>query len=171
MLQSAKVAGIATDPATGGYWVATNRGNVFSFNAPWYRSEAGKKLPAPVAAIAADGAGYLLVTRAGHVYAFHTKSHGSVTRKLPSAVTGLAVDPVTGGYWITTSTGHVYNFNAPWYGSEAGKKLPAPVVAIVADGPGYLLVTAAGHVYAFHTTGYGSVTGKPSAAVIGGVAG
>jgi hypothetical protein len=105
------------------------------------------------------------------VYAFHTKSHGSATRKLPSAVTGLAVDPVTGGYWITTSTGHVYNFNAPWYGSEARKKLPAPVVAIVADGPGYLLVTAAGHVYAFHTTGYGSVTGKPSAAVIGGVAG
>src|SRR5258708_12297194 len=85
MLQSAKVAGIATDPATGGYWVATNRGNVFSFNAPWYGSEAGKKLPAPVAAIAADGAGYLLVTRAGHVYAFPPKSHASVPPQLPSA--------------------------------------------------------------------------------------
>lgn len=101
-----------------------------------------------MAAIAADGSGYILVTSAGHVYAFRTPFHGSVTRKPPSAVTGLAADPVTGGYWITTSSGRVCNFDAP-YGSAAGKTLRALVVAIAADGKGYILITSAGHVYSF----------------------
>jgi hypothetical protein len=30
--------------------------------------------------------------------------------------------------------GSVYNFNTPFCGSEAGKKLPAPVVGITAAG-------------------------------------
>jgi hypothetical protein len=31
-------AGIAADPATGGYWILKSNGGVDAFNAPWYRS-------------------------------------------------------------------------------------------------------------------------------------
>jgi Putative Ig domain len=54
-------------PATGGYWLTTSAGNVWGFNAPWYGSEAGKTLPAPVVGVTADHRGYLLTTKAGNV--------------------------------------------------------------------------------------------------------
>jgi len=30
------VVGVAEDPATGGYWIASSDGGVFAFNAPFY---------------------------------------------------------------------------------------------------------------------------------------
>jgi len=38
------------------------------------------------------------------------------------------------GYLLAGKDGRVYNFNTPFYGSEAGKKLPAPVIGIAAAG-------------------------------------
>lgn len=49
------MVGIAVNPATGGYYLATSAGNAYPFNTPFYGSEAGKKLPAPVAGITAAG--------------------------------------------------------------------------------------------------------------------
>lgn len=164
----APVVGIATDQATGGYWLTSSAGNVYGFNAAFLGSKKGDRLPAPVVGVAADGSGYLLVTRAGNVYNFGTPFYGSLAgKKLPVPVVGIAADPATGGYWLATSAGHVYAFHAPSYGSLTGKTLPAPVVAVAADGLGYLLITRAGHVYSFHTASYGSVTPKPPAPIAG----
>ena len=59
-------------------------------NTPFYGSESGRKLPSPVAGIATDGAGYLLVTKAGNVYPFHTPFYGSKAgHKLPAPVVGI----------------------------------------------------------------------------------
>ena len=50
----------------------------------------GRKLPSPVAGITADGAGYLLVTKAGNVYPFNTPFYGSKAgHKLPTPVVGI----------------------------------------------------------------------------------
>jgi hypothetical protein len=35
-------AGIAADPATGGYWILKSNGGVNEFNAPWYGSLSNK---------------------------------------------------------------------------------------------------------------------------------
>ena len=84
------MVGVAVNPATGGYWLATSAGNVYSFNAPFYGSEAGRSLPGPITGIAADGAGYLLAGRDGSVYNFNTAFYGSKAgQKLPAPVAGI----------------------------------------------------------------------------------
>jgi len=54
--------GIATDPATGGYWILTSNGGIANFDAPWYGSPkaAGQSGPG-VAGIAATPNGSYLV--------------------------------------------------------------------------------------------------------------
>jgi hypothetical protein len=141
--------------------------NVFSFHAPRYASAAtaGK-----IVGIAADGPGYLLATSNGKVTSVNAPSFGSVSGAIRAPVVGIATDQATGGYWLATSAGHIYSFHAPSYGSLTGKTLPAPVVAVAADGLGYLLITRAGHVYSFHMVSYGSVAGKKPPAPIAGIA-
>ena len=56
----------------------------------FYGSKAGRKLQSPVVGITADGAGYLLVTKAGNVYPFHTAFYGSKAgHSLPAPVVGI----------------------------------------------------------------------------------
>jgi hypothetical protein len=43
---------MALDPSTGGYWEVAADGGVFTFNAPFYGSEGGVALQAPVVGIA-----------------------------------------------------------------------------------------------------------------------
>jgi len=65
-------------------------GLVYSFNAPFYGSEAGKSLPGPITGIVADGTCYLLVGRDGSVYNFNTPFYGSEAgKKPPSPVIGI----------------------------------------------------------------------------------
>jgi hypothetical protein len=40
-----RAAGLAADPATGGYWILKSDGGVDAFSAPWYGSMRGQ-LPA-----------------------------------------------------------------------------------------------------------------------------
>ncbi len=65
-------AGLAADPATGGYRILTSTGGVDGFSAPAYGSVTGR-IPAgaTVTGIAAGpGGGYLLLTSDGSVFAF-----------------------------------------------------------------------------------------------------
>ena len=68
--------GIATDPATGGYWLLTSNGGVFNFNAPWYGSPkaAGTAGGVAVTGIAAgpNGKGYVISRANGGVFTFDT---------------------------------------------------------------------------------------------------
>ena len=158
------------DPSTGGYWVATSRGNVYRFHAPFYGSTARQRLPAPVVGIAATATGYLLVTAQGNVFDFNTAFDGSTARRsLPAPVVGIAAVP-GGGYDLVTAKGNVYNFGAPFHGSMANKPLPAPVVGIAATASGYLLVTARGNVFNFNTTFDGSTARRSLPAPVVGIA-
>ena len=134
------------------------------------RFQGRAQAPVPVVGIATDGAGYLLVTKAGNVYTFNTPFYGSKAgHKLPAPIVGITADPATGGYWLATSAGNVYQFNAPFYGSEAGKSLPGPITGIVADGGGYLLAGTDGSVYNFNTPFYGSKAGQKLPAPAAGI--
>jgi hypothetical protein len=148
-----------------GYWIATNGANVYQFNAPAYHTSAASG----TAGIAADGPGFQLVTNKGTVTSYNAPNYGSFTGTLKSPVTGIAVNPATGGYYLATSAGNAYPFNTPFYGSEAGHKLPSPVVGVATDGAGYLMVTKAGNVYTFNTPFYGSKAGHKLPAPIVGV--
>ena len=56
-------------------------------------TKSGDKLPSPVVGITADGAGYLLVTKAGNVYPFNTAFYGSKAgQKLPAPVIGITAE-------------------------------------------------------------------------------
>lgn len=63
---------IIADPKGRGYWVAAANGGVFSYGVPFYGSQYGKPLAAPItsAAAAPDGAGYWLLGGDGGVFAF-----------------------------------------------------------------------------------------------------
>jgi peptidoglycan/xylan/chitin deacetylase (PgdA/CDA1 family) len=71
--------GLASDPATGGYWILKSTGDVDSFHAPRHGSLAGKT-PAGatvVAITAGKPGGYLILTSDGGVHAYGTPWFGS----------------------------------------------------------------------------------------------
>ena len=72
---------MATDPATGGYWLVAADGGVFSYDAPYYGSMGGTPLNQPIVGMAAapDGNGYWLVARDGGIFSFGPSAtfHGS----------------------------------------------------------------------------------------------
>ncbi len=112
---------------------------MLNFGAPWFGSEGGKPLPAPVVGIAAEpnGEGYLLVTSQGNVYTFgQAPSYGSPAASvvhLSSPVTGIATQQPTSalqqptGYYVVCANGDVYNYGVFLPGSPNGLPLPAPI--------------------------------------------
>jgi hypothetical protein len=63
---------MATDPATGGYWLVASDGGVFSFGAPFYGSTGNIKLNKPIVGMTAtdDGHGYWFVASDGGVFSY-----------------------------------------------------------------------------------------------------
>jgi Neprosin len=152
-----QIVGVATDPATGGYWMTDDQGDVYPVNAPSYGDLNGTQTPAPIVGITAFKSGYLLVTASGAVYGFHAPSYGGVTTSSP--IVGIAA--FKSGYLLAAANGSVYPVHTRGYGSAVGKKLASPITGIAADGQGYLLVSERGDVYAFHTANLGSLRGTP----------
>jgi hypothetical protein len=151
-----QIVAVATDPATGGYWMTDDQGDVYAVNAPSYGGLNGTQTAAPVVGITAFQSGYLLVTANGNVYAFNATSDGDLgSRRISSPVVGIAA--FRSGYVLATANGRVYSFNAPRYGGL--RSVRSPVTGIALDGHGYLLVDAAGDVYPFHTSFHGSLRG------------
>ncbi len=137
--------GLATDPATGGYWILKSDGGVAGFHAPW-RGSVAYKLPAgvsPTAIASGRPGGYLILTSDGRVHNFGTPWYGSDAGRLPAGVTavGLAGDQATGGYWILESDGKVDRFHAPGHGSlRHNVRAGSAVMDIAAGRPGGYLV-------------------------------
>jgi peptidoglycan/xylan/chitin deacetylase (PgdA/CDA1 family) len=71
---------IASDPATGGYWIVNSDGSVAAFHAPLHGSLAGQVPPGYcVTAIAAGRpGGYIVLTSNGGVHTFGTPFYGSI---------------------------------------------------------------------------------------------
>jgi subtilase family serine protease len=161
-------------PAAGGYRLVTSKGNVYTFDAPFYGSEGADSLPAPIVGVCSDQltGGYVLVSSKGNVYTFDSTFHGSEgSTTLPAPIVGIACNSTTGGYVLVSSRGNVYTFDSTFYGSEGGKTLPAPIVGITYAplSGGYILVSSKGNVYTFNTTSYGSEAGKALPAPIVGI--
>jgi hypothetical protein len=71
---------MASDPATGGYWLVASDGGVFAFNAPYYGSTGSLHLNQPIVGMThAEGQGYWLVAKDGGVFSFGPGAifHGS----------------------------------------------------------------------------------------------
>ncbi len=159
---AAPIVGIASDPATGGYWLLGGDGGVFSFDAPFYGSTGDIRLAAPAVGMASsrDGRGYWFVANDGGVFAYGDAGFaGSMGgRHLDRPVVGMTADPRTGGYWLDASDGGIFAFDAPFEGSTGGVRLVQPCVSMAAGpgGGGYWLVTADGGVFAFHVPFDGS---------------
>ena len=132
---SSPVVGMAQTADGGGYWLVSDDGGVFSFNAPFFGSLTGWPLPLPVAAMAAtvDGGGYWIVTEDGAVYPFGSaKAHGNMSasgckRRSPTSCPRLT-GPATGSWPKTAacSRSAVRSSTARW----ARTRLNAPVVSM-----------------------------------------
>jgi hypothetical protein len=61
---NAPIVGLVPTPTGAGYWLVGADGGVFSFNAPYRGSLAGR-LNRPIVGMVAYGAGYIMTTTAG----------------------------------------------------------------------------------------------------------
>jgi len=115
----APVVGMAVDPATGGYWLVTNDGQVFGFDTPVYGSP--PVLDAPVIGIeaTADGGGYWEVATDGGVFAYgDARFRGSPAGAVLNApIAGLSPGLMIGGYWLVAGDGGVFTYGTPFFGA------------------------------------------------------
>ncbi len=170
--------GIATDPSTGGFWVVSSDGGVFSLDgAHFYGSAVPFHPAAPVVAMVATptGHGYWLVGADGGVFSFgDARFYGSLAgHHLAGPVVGMATSPDGRGYWLAAADGGVFAFgDARFHGSAGGLALRAPVVGIAADRAtgGYWLAAADGGVFTYHAVFHGSAGALALSAPVTGVA-
>jgi hypothetical protein len=173
---SSPVVGMAQTADGGGYWMVSEDGGVFSFNAPFFGSLTGWPLPLPVAAMAAtvDGGGYWIVTEDGAVYPFGSaQAHGNMFGvRLQAPITDIVPTRDGGGYWLVAEDGGVFSFgSAQFYGSMGATRLNAPIVSMAptAGGGGYWLIAKDGGVFSFGNAVFRGSTGamRLNAPVIG----
>ena len=174
-------AGMAVDPATGGYRLTATDGGVFSLaGAGFFGSLPGIGVTPvrPVVGIAPtpSGRGYWEVASDGGVFTFGDAGYfGSMGgTPLASPVVGITPTADGGGYWEVASDGGVFSFgDAAFHGSLGGTPLARPVVGIGAtrDGGGYWLVAADGGVFSFGDAAFeGSMGGSPLVSPVVGMA-
>ena len=166
-------------PSYPGYELVASDGGIFNYGgAPFYGSEGGQHLNAPIVGMASalfGDYGYYLVASDGGVFTFGPVpfygSHGG--QPLNKPIVGMAMDPATGGYWLVASDGGIFNYNAPYFGSTGGRVLNKPIVGMAStpDGGGYWLVASDGGIFNFGDAAYlGSHGGSPLNAPIVGMA-
>ncbi len=169
----------ATVPATtppvgsgsaGGYWMASDDGQVFGFGPGATLADDGPTLPAGVLYVDLEprpqGDGYWLldstgtVTNRGRAGLLSTRPN----LMLGESATSLSATPSGLGYWIFTTRGRVLRFgDAPPLGDLGNVVLNGPVLDSVAtpSGLGYYMVGSDGGVFAFGDASfYGSTGGQ-----------
>jgi len=169
-VSGAPIVDVATDAATGGYWLVASNGAVFNVDAPALGSAGTLPLTSPVVGMTAtpDDGGYWLTAADGGVFAYgDARFAGSMgAAHLTRPVVGMAATPNGTGYWLVAGDGGIFSFGAPYEGSTGVLVLDRAVVAmaVTPDGGGYWLVGADGGVYALGDALYqGSVSVLPLA--------
>lgn len=170
-LPATGIIGMASSATSGGYWLASAHGAVFSQGkAQFHGSVTGlpvaEQPTAPVVGIVANpgGGGYWLVTSAGDVYSFGKSAfHGSTGAiVLHKPIVGMATTPHGNGYWLVAADGGVFAFgSAKFYGSMGATPLNKPIVGMAStpNGQGYWLVAADGGIFSFGDAAFHGSTG------------
>ena len=159
-----------------GYVEVASDGGVFNYGSPFYGSQGGKALNAPIVGIAGDPAtgGYWEVAADGGVFSFNAPYEGSMGGKhLNAPIVGIAATADGGGYWLVAKDGGVFNFgDAKFYGSRGGQALNAPVVGIAADNAtgGYWEVASDGGIFNYNAPFLGGRGGQALNAPVVGIA-
>ena len=137
---NAPIVGIAATPyGSGGYWLASSDGGVFSFgNAQFYGSAGALHLNSPIVGMAAtfDGGGYWLVASDGGIFSYGDAAfYGSRGgQPLNKPIVGMVSSAAGHGYLLVASDGGIFNYGeAPFYGSTGSMHLNAPIVGIAAS--------------------------------------
>ena len=113
---SAAVDGIAGTGDSGGYWLVSNDGGVYSFGDAVFQGAGAPGHSGTVAAIVGDPgtAGYWLVSDYGQVYAYGGSHYYGNSPALATAwgegVVAMAATPSGNGYWMVTNYGRVFAF-------------------------------------------------------------
>ena len=160
----------------GGYWEVASDGGIFNYGTPFFGSQGGKHLNAPVVGIAGDPAtgGYWEVAADGGVFGFNAPYLGGRGgQPLNAPIVGMAATKDGGGYWLVAKDGGIFNYgDAAFAGSMGGKHLNSPVVGIAADSAtgGYWEVAGDGGIFNFNAPFLGSRGGQPLNAPVVGIA-
>ena len=144
-----------------GYYQVAQDGGVFTFNAPFFGSQGGTHLNAPVVGDGAHPGRPGLLAGGLRRRGVHPRRRRVLRlpggTHLNAPVVGMAPTPDGQGYWLVASDGGVFTFgDAGFFGSQGGTHLNAPVVAMAAtpDGQGYWLVASDGGVFTFGDAGF-----------------
>jgi hypothetical protein len=162
---SGTVVATAATNDDGGYWLATNYGQVVACGDAPNLGDADTALDAPIVGFAptADDGGYYLVGADGGIYAFGAATFNGSLGGMPlnKPIVGMALDPATGGYWLVASDGGIFNYNAPYLGSTGAMHLNKPIVgmAVSGNGTGYWLVASDGGIFSFGDAPFHGSTG------------
>ena len=162
-----------------GYWMVASDGGIFSFgSAHFYGSMGGKRLNAPILAMAptATRHGYWMVASDGGIFSFGDgQFYGSTGNiHLNQPVMSMSPTPSGRGYWLVASDGGIFSFgDAQFFGSTGNVHLNQPVVGMLPtpSGHGYWMVASDGGVFAFGDAPFhGSMGAHPLNSPIVGMA-
>src|SRR5580704_8442816 len=110
-LPSGSVIGMATTPDDGGYWVASNFGEVVSCGDAINYGSLPTTPNRPIVGIATtpDGGGFWLVASDGGIFTFgDAQFFGSTgALHLNQPIVGMAAAPTGNGYWLVASDGGI----------------------------------------------------------------
>jgi hypothetical protein len=180
------VAGEASTPDGGGYWIALSDGKVYAFGDAKWAGDAdtanwsGGSVPpgAPIVGIAAAGGddnGYYLLDGEGNVYAFGATYYGEATAPNGTPV-AIVADPAGGGYWIVTADGNAYGYGAAADLGQATGVSHIVGAAPTSTGKGLWLVSVDGTVhplgdaYPWGSAGQPATDNEPKTPIVGIVA-
>lgn len=159
---SGTVIGMEATSDDGGYWIATNYGEVIACGDAPYFGDADIDHNYPIVGFAAepDDDGYYLAASNGGIFVFGDAPFDGSADQTPlnKPIIGMAVDSGTGGYWLVASDGGIFAFNAPFLGSTGAIRLNQPVVGMAVDPGtgGYWLVASDGGIFSYGAPFLGS---------------
>ena len=160
---SGTVIGMGATKDDGGYWIATNYGEVIACGDAPYLGDADTDLNAPIVGFTptADDGGYYLVASDGGLFAFGDVTfHGSMGGTSPQPA-HCRHDRRPGDRWVLAGgvrRGHLRLWTPPFLGSTGAIHLNQPIVGMAASGTGvgYWLVASDGGIFAYDAPFLGS---------------
>jgi len=164
-----KVVAIEGNGTSHGYWLTTDEGKIYNYNASHKGDASSLPLTKPIIGMGVqNSSGYWLAASDGAIFAYSSPFYGSLPALGISVnnIVGIAPRPQGDGYWLVGSDGGVFGFGAAgFHGSLPGLGISVNnIVAIESNmaGNGYWMLGSDGGVFAFGGAPFrGSFGGSP----------